>query len=212
MHDQEHHAELIHARKVDLPGRVEDATRQIEQAFAPLEAGLAARLNRVVADNSSRRSKLANIQALVSEVRQVAGPHTACRQGCSACCHQRVMMSQSEADAIGQRIGRAAMQLPANYVAPDVHDFGRDTPCPFLVENACSIYEHRPFVCRNYVNLDVDALLCGFENLALAKAGDPRHTPVPHLDPGPLLGAYRQVAGKDRMGDIRAFFPPSAME
>ena len=119
------------------------------------------------------------------------------------------MMSQTEADAIGHRIGRPAMQLRADYVPPDLHDFGRETPCPFLVNDACSIYEHRPFVCRNYVNMDQDPLLCGFENLALARAGDPRHTPVPHLDPGPLLAAYRAVSGKDRLGDIRAFFPPA---
>lgn len=201
--------ELIHARKAALRERVPEATRRIEQDFAPQEPALAAKLERVLAEGGSRRNRIVKIQALVSEVRQYAGPHAACKQGCSACCHQRVMMSQTEADAIGHRIGRPAVQLRPDYVAPTLHAFGADTPCPFLVDDACSIYEHRPFVCRNYLNLDTDALLCGFENLALAKAGDPRHTPVPHLDPGPLLAAYRQVTGQDRMGDIRAFFPIS---
>ncbi|GIZ50092.1 YkgJ family cysteine cluster protein [Noviherbaspirillum aridicola] len=202
--------ELIDARKTSLSERVPDVTRRIQEDFAPREAALVARLDRVLADNASRRNKIVKIQALVSEVREAAAAHAACRQGCSACCHQRVMMSQTEADAIGHRIGRTAVQLRSDYVPPALHDFGPATPCPFLVQDACSIYEHRPFVCRNYLSLDTDALLCGFENLALAKAGDPRHTPVPHLDPGPLLAAYRQVSGKDRTGDIRAFFPPAA--
>lgn len=202
--------DLIHARKASLAERVPAVTRQIEQAFAPHESAVAAKLQQVVAENSSRRNKIVRIQALVSEVRSFAGPHAACKQGCAACCTQRVMMSQTEADAIGHRIGRPAVQLRADYVPPAVHDFGADTPCTFLADGACSIYAHRPFVCRNYVSLDVDALLCGFENLALDKARDPRFTPVPHLAPGPLLAAYQQLSGRDRMGDIRAFFPPAA--
>lgn len=201
--------ELIHARKEVLRDRVPEATRRIDQDFAPFEADMAARLNQLVNDNASRKTRIVKLQAMVSELRQFAGPHIACRVGCSACCHQRVMMSQTEADAIGHRIGRPAVQLRPDYVPPALGDFGPDTPCPFLMNDACSIYEHRPFVCRNYVNLDTDPLLCGAENQALAKAGDPRHTPVPHLDPGPLLSAYRQVTGKDRLGDIRAFFPQS---
>lgn len=198
----------IDARKAALKERVPAVTRQIDQAFAPSEPALAAKLQRVFADGGSRRNKIVRIQALVSEVRSYASEHAACKQGCSACCKQRVMMSQTEADAIGHAIGRPAVQLRLDYVPPRIHDFGRDTPCTFLVDDACSIYEHRPFVCRNYVSLDLDPLLCGFENWDLDKAGDKRFTPVPHLDPGPLLAAYRKVAGQDRIGDIRAFFPP----
>ncbi len=36
----------------------------------------------------------------------------------------------------------------------------RGTSCPFLRDSACSIYAHRPTVCRTLLNLDDDALLC----------------------------------------------------
>jgi Fe-S-cluster containining protein len=35
-----------------------------------------------------------------------------------------------------------------------------DTLCPFLVDHVCSIYEARPFVCRDLAVFDVNALTC----------------------------------------------------
>lgn len=35
-----------------------------------------------------------------------------------------------------------------------------ESPCPFLVSNACSIYRYRPFVCRKNVTFDTSSRWC----------------------------------------------------
>jgi hypothetical protein len=117
------------------------------------------------------------------------------------------MLTQTEADAIAYKIKRSAVQLRANYELPEMNAYGADTPCTFLVDNACSIYEHRPFVCRNFTNIDIDPLLCGTENWALQRLNDPRATGIPTLGAGPLLDAFNTISGRDVVGDIRDFFP-----
>jgi uncharacterized protein len=201
--------EEINDRKSTLAERVPQVMRQIEQAFAPAQPTFTAKLQRIMADSGSRRNKVIKIQALAAEVRAFSDPYTACRKGCNACCTQRVMMSQTEANAIAYKIGRQAVQLRPGYKMQDIHAYGEDKPCTFLVDGACSIYEHRPVVCRNQVNLDIDPLLCGFENWELHKAEDPRFTPIPMLGLGPIMTAYQQLASQDQAGDIRDFFPPT---
>lgn len=116
-------------------------------------------------------------------------------------------MSQTEADAIGYKIGRMPVQLRSNYILPEIDSFGPEMPCTFLSNNACTIYEDRPFACRNLINLDIDPLLCGFENWELSRAKDTRSTGIQMLGAGPLAQAYSTLSGRDQIGDIRAFFP-----
>lgn len=197
----------IHSRKQDASERLQQVMREVELRFQPFRQQFETRLANALGANGSRRSKIFAIQQLSSEVRQISAPFAACNKGCSNCCHQRVMLSQTEADTIAHNIKRKAVQLSLAYKLPDEDSFGSTTPCNFLVRGECSIYEHRPFMCRNQVNLDSDNLLCSFENWELAKANSPMHTGIPMQDPGPLLIAYRQVSSRDVVGDIRDFFP-----
>ena len=94
----------------------------------------------------------------------------ACRVGCAHCCHQavgvtppevfaihdhlRATRSAAELDALAVRV-RAADDLtrgmtPADRLSP-AH------PCPFLVDERCSIYEARPLACRGTNSLDAAA-------------------------------------------------------
>lgn len=70
-------------------------------------------------------------------------------------------------------------------------------------------YKVRPFVCRDLAVLDVDALTCSFENIALARAGDPRAVGVPQSTVRPLAEAFGQLAMRPStaFADIRQFFP-----
>lgn len=200
----------INDRKVSLGVRVPHVMQKIERAFAPIKPLVEAKLKQSLTDTGSRRGKFVKINRILSDVRAISSPYVACRAGCSACCTQRVMMSQTEAEAIGYQISRNPVQLTQSYVLPEIDTFGSGTPCTFLSNDVCTIYEHRPFACRNLVNLDVDPLLCGFENWELSKAKDSRTTGIPSLSAGPLEEAYRSLCGRDIIGDIRAFFPLSA--
>ncbi|WP_426211103.1 YkgJ family cysteine cluster protein [Massilia sp. TWP1-3-3] len=200
----------IDDRKALLAVRVPLVMQKIEQAFAPLKPIVEARLKQSLTDTGSRRGKFVKINEILSDVRDISSTFAACGAGCSACCTQRVMMSQTEAEAIGHKISRKPVQLRPSYVLPEIDTFGSETPCTFLSNNVCTIYEHRPFACRNLVNLDVDPLLCRFENWELSKAKDARSTGIPLLSAGPLEQAYSSLSGRDMIGDIRAFFPISA--
>lgn len=200
----------IDARKITLATRVPEVMGKIENSFDPYKQKFERELEAVMKGGGSRRHKMAKLQTLVSELRTISQEYAACKKGCSDCCSQRVMLAQTEADAIGYKIGKSATQLGPNYSIPQIHEFGITTPCQFLSDGSCSIYEHRPFMCRNMLNLDVDSLLCGFENWDLNNKQDPRFTGIPMLGAGPLQDAYMKVAANDRFGDIRDFFPTGA--
>src|SRR5207247_1525645 len=72
-------------------------------------------------------------------------PHAACKAGCSHCCHIPAKISAVAARTMGKAIGRTP--APAGAHAP-LADTGYASPCPFLQAGRCSVYAHRPAVCR----------------------------------------------------------------
>lgn len=184
-----------------------DALAAMHKWYKPQLLSTRKHLQAAISANTSRRIKIYRIQTIMSELRENPAAHTACKKGCSNCCHMHVMLSQSEADAIGSRIARRPIQLNPEHKMQGVNAYGRETPCTFLVDGACSIYENRPFICRDYVNSDRDNLLCSFENWDLLKTNDPRCVFVPRPDAQFLVKTYINICRADVFGDIRDFFP-----
>jgi hypothetical protein len=94
----------------------------------------------------------------------------ACRAGCAHCCHQTVGVTAPEVFAIHAhlRATRTPDELDAfagRLRAVDDRTRGMatldrvspDFPCPFLVDERCSIYEARPLACRGTNSLDASA-------------------------------------------------------
>lgn len=99
-----------------------------------------------------------------------------CKRGCAHCCKSPVMMSLAEAEAIIDRfpevVARVRPKLEEHYVITDRlitevngrADLDEDRrevlfadrywdevgSCAFLENNECSVYEARPYPCRNY--------------------------------------------------------------
>jgi len=72
--------------------------------------------------------------------------------GCTACCtsSQFVHVEPDETDALAHipaKLLFPAPRLPAGHVILGYDERGH---CPMLVDNRCSIYEHRPRTCRTY--------------------------------------------------------------
>ena len=72
--------------------------------------------------------------------------------GCTACCRssQFIHIAPDEADALAHvpaALLFAAPGLPAGHVLMGYDERGH---CPLLVDDRCSIYEHRPRTCRTY--------------------------------------------------------------
>jgi uncharacterized protein len=72
--------------------------------------------------------------------------------GCTACCtaSQFVHIAPDEADALARipaALLVAAPRMPRGHMVLGYDEWGR---CPMLVDDRCSIYEHRPRACREY--------------------------------------------------------------
>ncbi len=101
----------------------------------------------------------------------------ACEKKCAVCCTQNVTIAAVEGDLIHRHVREqgeeewfakrmqekaatarpkmttnefAALCLDGQDVEPEV--FGNLSPCPFLEEDCCMIYEARPFSCRSFAS------------------------------------------------------------
>ena len=84
---------------------------------------------------------------------------------CTACCtsSQFIHIAPDETDALAhipRQLTFPAPRLPKGHVLMGYNENGH---CPMLIDNTCSIYEHRPRTCRTYdcrvfpaAGLDVD--------------------------------------------------------
>lgn len=162
------------------------------------------RVRNLVESGELVRDRIRKLYALLDELNAANGDNVACRRGCAHCCHIQVALTQTEADMIGIAIRRtprrvARLQDPRE-VERQEGAYGYHTPCPFLKNNECSIYEHRPLACRSLVNADIDDLLC--------RLTEPPGPPVPYLDRVDFDVTYVKICGSPKTADIREYFPP----
>ncbi len=86
-----------------------------------------------------------------------------CVSGCAFCCHQMVLSAPLEIFDIARHIldtkpapeiaglkERLAKRAPLPL--DEQSRYGADKPCALLVDNRCSIYEHRPSLCRTMLS------------------------------------------------------------
>lgn len=146
--------------------------------------------------------KLQEILRTADQIFNYAGQFAACARGCGHCCHVHVPIADFEAQYIGHHIGATPIALKQS--APhERKEFSESTPCVFLKDGECSIYESRPLTCRMHLNFDIDNFWCRHDNWNKPEAE------IPRPDIHPLMDAYHMLAGKTRpiVADIRDFFP-----
>lgn len=150
-------------------------------------------------ENSSPKSKLRKVYKLVDELGQAATPFIACKKGCSACCKMNVSISSVEAEQIALYSQKNINHLKRS-IAHDIGHFS-GIACPFLIDNVCSIYEVRPYMCRAHVSFDTSSYWCEPE-----KAYDAEFQRVEFSG---AMAAYKAIHGKTStaiFADIRDFF------
>jgi hypothetical protein len=145
------------------------------------------------------------LYAATAPLEKDMGAFSACRKGCSHCCHIAVAVNQAEAQIIGEHIGQLP-EHPANRGMEGRDGFaefvplGYENPCPFLVDNQCSIYDVRPSACRLHFSLDISPDICKLDEAR----------PVllyGHINID-MLGVYAAGGPHDCViADIREFFP-----
>jgi uncharacterized protein len=194
--------------------RVPLAMRRAEEKLARLPPDPAAsRLLNTARRAASATQRVMWLQRAASAWAKPMQEVAACRKGCDHCCHIPLTISKVEAELIGKATGRSP-QTPITAVRlADLDNDGAawqraqaelqaaapDTPCPFLVDHACSIYESRPLPCRILINLDDDELLC--------RKVDGVDVPVPYADAIVLKAHYMALQPAGVLADIRHFFP-----
>lgn len=149
--------------------------------------------------NASQRSKLRKIYSLMTDLGNAAEPYVACGKGCSSCCKMNVTISQVEANLIAEKLGIKSKQLTNSKIHPLKEFIG--IPCVFLEDNSCTIYDVRPYVCRNHFWFDTSSYWC-----------DPSRSlevNMPMIEFSGALAAFFDVTKKASGGihaDIRDFF------
>ena len=149
--------------------------------------------------------KVIRLRQVVDKVAAAIAPYTPCRKGCSACCHKAAIVSEMDAMQIAEATG-APLATPGKVF--EVRDGAEarkryliayaGKPCTFLKDGACSIYEHRPVVCRVQHTLEDDAAPCEPREGLHAEAMDLTDIYLAELRMNGRMMVY---------ADIREFFP-----
>lgn len=158
--------------------------------------------NSIVAANVSHKKRLEMLRKLADRVNAAVAPQSACKSGCSACCHIRAEVSEWEANLIGREIGIAPKQPSVKTGLHNVTEAVRETfgkPCVFLRDQRCSIYESRPISCRLHHNLSADASQCQIDV-------EESESFVPGMNLSELHMAYAMCSGTTWLGDVRDFW------
>jgi Fe-S-cluster containining protein len=118
------------------------------------------------------RSIAAAYESEFARNRDLHGPRIRCAPGCSDCCHQLFQITEVEAAVVSRAVAdlnpsprdqlrRRATEYIArranmlgSAAAPEAWGSlpppGTRLPCPALYDGRCSIYEHRPIICRKF--------------------------------------------------------------
>lgn len=179
--------------------------RRAEDFLAAMPPDLARREDHLPAEvrlsNLSKRAKIMRIYVVADQLSEIRKPHVACKKGCSHCCHMTVRLTSTEAQRLGEVIGRAPARLTPEARARPADAFA-GVACPFLVDDVCSIYENRPLSCRTHASFDENNSNCHPDVMNTVQ--------VQLIRFSGLDSALMEVSadrGEITIGDIRDFFP-----
>jgi hypothetical protein len=141
---------------------------------------------------------------ITNELVSFVEPVTPCKKGCSHCCYQTIIISSWEAEQIAKKTNKKIAEFkgynPETDSREELTNRYTGQPCTFLVNNECSIYEVRPFICRTHLSVADDFTPCDIKNNPGAS--------VPYFNFGELnmLQGILFVQEGCKFGDIREFF------
>jgi Fe-S-cluster containining protein len=194
--DANYAEQLAHARKTSM-----DRAAALVASIAP---DLNARDDRIAAElareNASAKAKLGKLYRLAAEFAQAAVPFVPCSKGCAGCCKMNVSITSIEAQRLAAVSGKTMVDVRSPVTHSEAEFSG--IPCPFLVDEVCSVYEVRPYACRAHFSFDVSSYWCQPERAYEDGMGV--------VELGGAKRAYVEIATKSPMGgfaDIRDFFP-----
>jgi len=170
-----------------------------------MEVGQVSReLQQVGSELTGIEEKRRKVIKIADRMVKALRPHVPCESGCTACCHMNTLIYEHEAKRLAEVSGRPMTILPyrpMNVVLAEGNKYNHQ-PCPFLVNNRCSVYEHRPLVCRVHHSLSDSALDC---NPYISPDRPPMYNPDIVEIPYRIINAA--VNPMEPWGNIAEFFP-----
>lgn len=157
----------------------------------------------VLQTNASLKAKNVKLRRVVDIMAKEISVAAVCKKGCSYCCHIAVTITNWEAEQLAAASGRKVSTPDLKYpdIQQDQIDYG-GVACPFLKNNACSVYDARPLACRSYFNVSSYPELC--DSVKYPKQE------VPQVGTSVIWNAHASINIDDPkliVADIRAFFP-----
>lgn len=121
------------------------------------------------------------VKAEVAVDEKIRGQKVACHQGCSACCkNAAVPILPAEVRAISWFVCEEMDSETQERLRPRLLSAQDSLECPFLLDDACSIYMVRPIGCRDHIvfrqpcSPGEDVLQTRFEDVLVNKSRDAR--------------------------------------
>ncbi|WP_368030326.1 YkgJ family cysteine cluster protein [Arcobacter sp. s6] len=120
-----------------------------------------------------------DLKLLSTHINETTKQNIACSKGCSHCCNTRVEITEPEAVFIYSYIKDNLNQEQQNAIFSKIKEITNITsqmqttddhiklqiPCIFLNNQICSIYEIRPFICREFHSVDLESCLNCYNKL-----------------------------------------------
>ncbi len=90
------------------------------------------------------RTLIGEVDGAAADLAELLGNQLRCAPGCCQCCTITSVL------AIEAAIIRQAVERLDADVRDKIRRQQQDTPCPFLVDSLCVIYQSRPLICRSH--------------------------------------------------------------
>ena len=112
-----------------------------------------------------------DINTLSKHIKSTTEENITCEKGCAYCCYTKVELSAPEAFYIYSHLKSTLNKEQLNAIFESIKQISEVTsiiptqeeharlklPCIFLHEGMCSIYDQRPFICREYHSVNMQS-------------------------------------------------------
>jgi len=148
--------------------------------------------------SDDQTNKLIKSIKLIPKINKPLSPLFSCKKGCSTCCeYSEIGISIIEAEYINKNIKHSFSFQRYPSISKE-----HNNPCPFLINNQCSIYDFRPLVCRTY-HVFTDPINCKPGGLSFQYGSATNNPPFSHCFLSFIVNYFRQ---DNIVADIRDFF------
>lgn len=147
--------------------------------------------------NENFLDKLSRIYEFTDKYNEFVDTFSVCEKGCAHCCYIEVFVTNLEISYIESKTNFKRNAEKKHSVSPN-------QKCPFLDENnACKIYQYRPYGCRTFHVLD-HPQYCEEVDTKHQTYGMSGGKGIPMLEA--LNMVIRQMNRNEDSGDLRAYF------